>query len=62
MPREVRSMSMTIEQMRFEVAKLYPGYGWRDRVAKMPDKQILAIYTGKVLGKANTKGGGTNGR
>ena len=55
-------MSMTIEQMRFEVAKLYPGYGWRDRVAKMPDKQILAIYTGKVLGKANTKGGGTNGR
>ena len=52
-------MSMTLEQMRAEVAKLYPGYGWRDKVERMPEKQILAIYQRQVLGRANTKGGGT---
>ncbi len=55
-------MSMTIEQMRAEVARLYPGEGWRRRVAAMPDGQILAIYNRQVLGKAAGTGGGANGR
>ena len=52
-------MSMTLEQMRAEVARLYSGYGWRDKVARMPDKQILAIYQRQVLNKSGGKGGGT---
>ena len=55
-------MSMTLEQMRAEVARLYSGYGWRDKVARMPDKQILAIYQRQVLGRANAGGGTWNGR
>ena len=55
-------MSMTIEQMRAEVARLYSGDGWQRRVAAMPDGQILAIYNKQVLGKASNAGGGTNGR
>ena len=42
-------MSMTIEQMRAEVAKLYHGQKWKERVASMSDKQILAIYNGQIL-------------
>ena len=53
-------MSMTIEQMRLEVAKLYSGYSWRERVARMPDGQILAIYQKQVLGKGGTPGGGSH--
>lgn len=55
-------MSMTIEQMRAEVAKLYPGDGWRQRVAAMHEGQILAIYNKQVLGKEQRGGGGKNGR
>lgn len=55
-------MSMTLEQMRAEVARLYSGYGWRDKVARMPDKQILAIYQRQVLGRANAGGGAGNAR
>ena len=44
-------MSMTIEQMRAEVAKLYPGASWQERVARMPDGQILAIYQRQILNK-----------
>lgn len=56
-------MSMTIEQMRAEVAKLYPGDGWHRRVASMHDGQILAIYNKQVLGRASGNTGGTgNGR
>lgn len=55
-------MSMTIEQMRAEVAKLYSGYSWRERVARMPDGQILAIYQKQVLNRASGQGGGGNGR
>ena len=44
-------MSMTIEQMRAEVAKLYHGQKWKERVASMSDKQILAIYNGQILHK-----------
>jgi len=41
---------MSIEQMRAEVAKLYPGYTWKMRVQAMSDVQILAIYN-KQLGR-----------
>ncbi len=51
-------MSMTIEQMRAEVARLYPWLGWKSKVANMSDKQILAIYSRQVLEKGNGKGGG----
>lgn len=50
-------MSMTIEQMRAEVAKLYPSATWRERVARMPDGQILAIYQRQVL-NGGKRGGG----
>ena len=53
-------MSMTIQQMRAEVARLYPGLGWKQKVAHMPDGQILAIYNRQCLGKGT--GGGGNGR
>lgn len=52
-------MSMTIEQMRAEVARLYSGLGWKGKVAKMSESQILAIYSRQVLNKGNGKGGGT---
>ena len=51
-------MSMTIEQMRAEVAALYTGPKWKEKVAKMPEEQILAIYNRQVLNKGNGKGGG----
>ena len=51
-------MSMTIEQMRAEVAALYTGPKWKEKVAGMHDKQILAIYNRQVLGATTRKGGG----
>ena len=51
-------MSMTIEQMRAEVAALYTGPKWKEKVARMPDGQILAIYNRQVLGGANGVGRG----
>ena len=53
-------MSMTIEQMRLEVTKLYSGVWWRERVANMPDKQVFAIYQQKILNGG--KRGGDNAR
>ena len=55
-------MSMTIEQKRAEVAKLYSGQKWRDKVAKMSNDQIGAIYNHQVLNRANGQGGGKGGR
>jgi hypothetical protein len=34
---------VSIEQMRAAISVLYQG-DWADRVAKMPDKQVVAIY------------------
>lgn len=39
---------MSIEQMRNEVIKLYPGASWKNRVMNMSDAQILAIYNRMV--------------
>ncbi len=48
---------MSMEQMRAEVARLYSGLGWKTKVANMPQGQILAIYSTRVLGMATRKGG-----
>ena len=38
---------MSIEQMRAEVANLYPGESWKRRVLNMSDAQVFAIYQKK---------------
>ena len=40
---------MSMDQMRAAVAALYPGKGWKEKVARMPEGQILAIYTKRVI-------------
>ena len=35
---------MTIEQMREEVMAWYPSDKWREKVSKMPDRQIIALF------------------
>lgn len=35
---------MTIEQMRAVLAEKYPSEKWRDKVARMSDSQIVAVY------------------
>lgn len=44
---------MTIEQMRNEISMAYPGDGWKLKVARMIDNQVIAVYhrlatTGKL--------------
>lgn len=39
---------MSIEQMRDAVMKLYSGIAWKERVKKMTDGQIIAIYNKSV--------------
>ena len=36
---------MSIEQMREALMKSYPSQKWQDKVLKMSDNQIIAIYT-----------------
>lgn len=35
---------MSIEQMRAAVISVYPGKKWKERVDRMPDAQVVAIY------------------
>ena len=35
---------MTVEQMREAITNAYTGLGWKDRVARMEDDQVIAIY------------------
>ena len=35
---------MTVEQMRNAISGLYPGLAWKDKVARMYDDQVIAIY------------------
>lgn len=44
---------MSIEQMKNEVMKLYPGPYWQKRVNSMTDAQIFAIYIKSVKGKTS---------
>ena len=39
---------MTNSQMRLEVAAMYDSTTWHQRVSKMPDNQIYAIYHSKL--------------
>lgn len=54
-----------IEMKRTFVADLYPGPRWKEKVRKMPDSQVIAIYLreqGKPPKNAKPKesGGGTD--
>ena len=40
---------MSMDQMRAAVAALYSGKGWKEKVARMPEGQILAIYNKRVI-------------
>ena len=42
---------MSIEQMKQEIIKLYPGIGWRTRVLNMSETQVIAIYNKQIKGK-----------
>ena len=51
---------MTISQMRTQVANAYDSFRWRDKVARMSDGQVTAIYfsflkNGKFEKKKTTK-------
>ena len=46
---------MSMDQMRAAVAALYPGKRWKEKVARMPEGQILAIYNRRVLGGSNRR-------
>lgn len=35
---------MRVEQMREKISGVYDSVGWRNRVAFMPDNQVIAIY------------------
>ena len=35
---------MTVDQMREKITDAYSGLGWKDRVARMEDDQVIAIY------------------
>ena len=35
---------MDILQMRSKIAKVYDNFTWRNKVARMPREQVLAIY------------------
>lgn len=35
---------MTVDQMRKEIAKVYPGEAWQRKVDRMYDDQVIAIY------------------
>lgn len=40
--------NMSIQQMRDALSVLYSGQKWIDRVKKMSDAQVLAIYNQKL--------------
>lgn len=37
-------MSDRIEEMRSDISKVYLNTTWKKKVARMPDKQVMAIY------------------
>ena len=52
---------MPIAQMRNEIALVYPGERWQNRVSRMPENQVVAIYrsfqrTGRFDGKKTRSG------
>jgi len=45
---------MTIEQMKDAIKKPYDGKKWKERVSKMSDGQVIAIYN-KMLNNKQLK-------
>lgn len=35
---------MTVEDMRWELMQEYPGDGWKRKVQRMPDYQVVGIF------------------
>lgn len=35
---------MTVEQMRRAISEVYSGWGWKTKVARMYDDQVIAVY------------------
>lgn len=35
---------MTVHEMRREISEVYPGEGWKNKVSKMPEDQVMAVY------------------
>lgn len=35
---------MTVEQMRDKISEVYSGWGWKTKVARMYDDQVIAVY------------------
>ncbi|MDX9917306.1 MAG: hypothetical protein RBT15_04745 [Gudongella sp.] len=35
---------MNVETMRIEIAKAYPGLGWKRKVKEMSENQVIAVY------------------
>ena len=35
---------MTVHEMRREISEVYPGEGWKIKVSKMPEDQVIAVY------------------
>ena len=42
--------SMTTDAMRFYISEAYEGDAWKNKVKKMPDAQVYAVYM-SILGK-----------
>lgn len=42
---------MSIEQMRAALKKTYPGKSWAEKVDKMSDSQVLAVYNRLLYSK-----------
>lgn len=52
---------MSVAQMRNEIAMVYPGEGWKQKVDRMHERQVVAIYmnfqrNGKFEGKKTASG------
>lgn len=35
---------MSPQQQRLEIKKIYPGKNWSDKVDRMSDNQVIAVY------------------
>ena len=53
---------MTINQMKGEVLRAYPGEKWYKKVEKMPDMQIMAIYESLKRRKNKAKNVDSDGK
>lgn len=39
---------MSVEQMRAWLQELYPSKHWKERVERMTDRQVIAVYYRKI--------------